>query len=69
MPSDKSPVAVSHISGTEMEHGRETQEQNYLAELSADQKRNREDGQPPTAAQVFLFIKKKAIGFHRVAAF
>ena len=56
MPGGKGPVAVSQLSSAAVERSGETQEQNYLAELDADQERYSEYRETPAAAQMLLFI-------------
>ena len=69
MPSDKGPGAVRYFKSTAMKRNRQAQKKKRLAQPGADQEGDGEYRQAPPAAEVSLFINKKVVRFHQVAAF
>ena len=66
MPRNDAPVAADELALREMQRRGEHYEEEELRYWSADEESNEEDCEPPSAAEVTLFVEKEVVGFHSV---
>src|SRR5205807_3021177 len=64
MSRGKAPIALRQLKSAPVKSNCQPPEQEHLAQLRADQERDSEYCQTPSAAEVPLFIDEKVIGFH-----